>query len=63
MQIVNRTGSNRVYVDREKNENTPFPEDQPVEVDDTTGGILLKIDGFEVVKEENKKVKKEGKGK
>ena len=58
MQIVNKTGSNRVYIDREKNENISFPKDQPVEVDDTTG-ILLKIDGFEIVKEEKKR-KKEG---
>lgn len=55
MQIVNKTGSNRVYIDREKNENISFPKDQPAEVDDTTGDILLKIDGFEVVKEEKKK--------
>ena len=57
MQIVNKTGSNRVYIDREKNENISFPKDQPVEVDDTTGNILLKIDGFEVVKEGKKKKK------
>lgn len=55
MQIVNKTGSNRVYIDREKNENISFPKDQPVEVDGTTGDILLKIDGFEVVKEEKKR--------
>ena len=59
MQIVNRTGSNRVYIDREKNENISFPKDQPVMVDDMTGDILLKIGGFEVVKEEKKR-KKEG---
>ena len=57
MQIVNKTGSNRVYIDREKNENISFPTGQPVEVDDTIGNILLKIDGFEVVKEEKKKKK------
>ena len=60
MQIVNKTGSNRIYIDREKNENISFPKNKNVEVDDTTGNILLKIDGFEVVKEE-KKMKKEGK--
>jgi len=57
MQIVNKTGSNRIYIDREKNENISFPKDQAIEVDDTTGGILLKIDGFELVKEEKKKKK------
>ena len=57
MQIINKTGSNRVYIDREKNENISFPKDQPVEVDDTIGNILLKIDGFEVVKEEKKRKK------
>jgi len=60
MQIVNKTGSNRVYIDREKNENISFPEGQPIEIDDTIGDILLKIDGFEIVKEGKKKVKKEG---
>ena len=59
MQIVNKTGSNRIYIDREKNENISFPKDQPVEVDDTTRNILLKIGGFEVVKEEKKR-KREG---
>ena len=59
MQIINKTGSNRVYIDRVNNRDISFPKNQPVEVDDTTGGILLKIDGFEIVKEEKKR-KKEG---
>ena len=57
MQIVNKTGSNRVYIDRENNRDISFPMGRVVEVDDTTGNILLKIDGFEVVKEEKKRKK------
>lgn len=61
MKIVNKTGSDRVYIDREKNENISFPKNQPVEVDDMTGGVLLKIGAFEVVKEEKRRKKGEDK--
>lgn len=57
MKIVNKTGSNRIYIDRERNENISFPKDQAIEVDAAIGNILLKIEGFEVVKEEKKKKK------
>lgn len=59
MQIINKTGSNRIYINREKNEDISFPKDRSIEVDDTTGDLLLKIDGFELVKEERKGKRKE----
>ena len=44
-------------MDRERNKNISFPKDQAIEVDDAIGNILLKIEGFEVVKEEKRKKK------
>lgn len=57
MEIINRTGSDRVFIDRENDVEIPLPMNQVVEVNNTIGETLLKIGGFEIVKRKRRVTK------